>query len=248
MSIDLYNDNCMTVLKNMPTGIATLAILDPPYLIETEGGGIAVDGTVPQWKEHDLDDLADGFDFAVLDELCRVLKKINMYIFCSQKQIMPLLDYFVTKRNCNWNLITWHKINPVPACGNKYLTDTEYCLFFREKGVKIFGTYDTKRTWYATKSNAQEKELYNHPTVKWLPMIENFVINSSEIDDLVIDPFLGSGTTGVACKNLNRSFIGCEINPTYYEVAKQRIGEAVSHEADTIITVKNNEEQLRLDI
>jgi hypothetical protein len=70
--------------------------------------------------------MSNGFDNAMLDELCRVMKKINIYIFCSQKQILPLLNYFIMQKYCNYNILTWHKTNPVPACGNKYLTDTEF--------------------------------------------------------------------------------------------------------------------------
>jgi len=166
--------------------------------------------------------MKDGFSKDVLDELCRVMKKINIYIFCSQKQIIPLLDYFVTKRNCNYNLLTWHKTNPIPACGNKYLTDTEFILFFREKGVKIYGEYKTKFTYYLTPLNQKDKKLFNHPTVKPLEIIQNFIINSSLEGEIVLDPFMGSGTTAVACINTNRNYIGFEIDERYYKIAEKR--------------------------
>lgn len=85
------------------------------------------------------------------------MKKINIYLWCSQKQIPLYLDYFVKEKGCNWNLITWHKTNPIPACGNKYITDTEYCLFFREKGVRIYGDTSTKGTYFITPLNTSEK-------------------------------------------------------------------------------------------
>ena len=176
----LYNADCLEVFKTIPDNSVDLLLTDPPYEIATTGGGLAVNGHVKQWKEHDLDGMKDGFSPAVLDELCRVLKKINCYFFCSQKQIIPLTDYFVNKKHCNWNLLSWHKSNPVPACGNKYLTDTEFILFFREKGVKVYGTYDTKKTYYVTPSNVKEKKLYGHPTVKPLEIVENFIFNSTE--------------------------------------------------------------------
>lgn len=151
------------------------------------------------------------------------MKKINIYIFCSQKQIIHLLDYFVTKRKCNYNLLTWHKTNPIPACGNKYLTDTEYILFFREKGVKIFGEFKTKFTYYVTPLNQKDKKQWGHPTIKPLSIIENFIVNSSVQDDLVLDCFMGSGTTGVAALKNNRNFIGIELDKLYYDIAVKRI-------------------------
>lgn len=167
--------------------------------------------------------MQDGFSESILDELCRVMKKINIYLFCSQKQIIPLLEYFVVKRKCNYNILTWHKSNPIPACGNKYITDTEYILFFREKGVKIYGCVDTKHTYYITPLNQKDKKLYNHPTVKPLNIVLNLIINSSNENDIILDPFMGSGTTGVACKELGRNFIGIEINKQYFNIATNRI-------------------------
>nr|DAR38020.1 MAG TPA: adenine-specific methyltransferase [Caudoviricetes sp.] len=137
--------------------------------------------------------------------------------------MLPLIKYFVENHQCNYNIITWHKTNPIPACGNKYLTDTEYCLFFREKGVKLYGSFDTKFTYYVTPLNAKDKKLYKHPTVKPLNIIKNFVINSSNENDIVLDPFMGSGTTPVASKELNRHYIGFEINQAYYNIAKERL-------------------------
>ena len=160
---------------------------------------------------------------AVLDELIRVMQKVNIYIWCNKEQIRDYLNYF---KNCNMELLTWHKTNPVPACGNKYLSDTEYLLFFREKGVKVRGTYYTKRKFYVTQTNKRDKGKYNHPTVKPLDITENIIINSSLEGDVVLDCFMGSGTVGEACVKLNRNFIGIELDPTYFETAKKRLEEA----------------------
>lgn len=230
-SIDLRLGDCIESMRALPAKSIDLVVTDPPYKIETSGAGI--------YKQHDkryvkeLESMRDGFAVEVLDELCRVMKKINCYFFCSQKQIMPLLDYFVKGKKCNWNMLSWHKTNPVPACGNKYLTDTEFILFFREKGVKVHGTFATKRTWYATPLNQRDKKKYGHPTIKPLEIIENLVINSSQEGERVLDPFMGSGTTGVASKKLGREFVGIEIDQTYFATAKERI-EKTDDESDRV--------------
>lgn len=220
---DLWNGDCLEVMKQIPDGSVDLVVTDPPYLIETSGAGIYKQADKQYVKE--LNGIKDGFSEQVLDELCRVMRKINIYIFCSQKQIIPLLDYFVEKKKCNWNLLTWHKTNPVPACGNKYLTDTEYILFFREKGVKINGEYKTKFTYYVTPLNTADKKLYGHPTIKPVDILQNLIVNSSSPGDVVLDPFMGSGSTGIACNNTGRNFIGIELDKGYFETAKARIGE-----------------------
>ena len=217
----LYQGDCLEVMKDIEDGSVDLIVTDPPYEIATTGAGIYKQADKQYVKE--LNGMKDGFSEEVLDELCRVMKKINIYFFCSQKQIIPLLDYFAKKKKCNWNILSWHKTNPVPACGNKYLTDTEFILFFREKGVKVYGSFDTKRTWYATPLNQSDKKKYGHPTVKPLSILENLVVNSSQEGEVVLDCFMGSGSTGVACLNTNRNFIGIELDEGYFKIAKERI-------------------------
>ena len=220
--IDLRNGDCIEVMNQIPDGSVDLVVTDPPYDVHAGKGG----GCFGNRQAYsDIEFMSNGFSEATLDELCRVMKKINIYLFCSQKQIMPLLDYFVGKKKCNWNLLTWHKTNPVPACGNKYLTDTEYILFFRDKGVKIGGEYSTKFTYYVTPLNTADKKLYGHPTIKPVEILQNLIVNSSNPGDIILDPFMGSGSTGEACINTGRGFIGIELDKGYFETAKARIGE-----------------------
>lgn len=219
----IYLEDCLEGLKKIPDKSIDLIVTDPPYEIETTGAGLYKQTDKQYIKE--LNSMKDGFSKEILDELCRVLKKINVYFFCSQKQIIPLLDYFVKGKKCNYNIISWHKTNPIPACGNKYLTDTEFILFFRERGVKIYGEFHTKFTYYLTPLNQKDKKLYGHPTVKPLNIVRNFIINSSLPGDIVLDPFMGSGTTAVACLETDRHFIGFETNEDYYNIALSRIKE-----------------------
>lgn len=173
----IYNEDCLVGMKNIPDKAIDLVVTDPPYLLSTLCGG----GILHQ-REYikEIEGIKDGFSTEILDELCRVMKKINMYLFCSQRQILPLLKYFVEGKGCNWNLLTWHKANPVPACGNRYLPDTEYILFFREQGVRIKGTFDTKRTYFITNVNKADKKKFGHPTCKPVSILQNLIVNSSE--------------------------------------------------------------------
>ena len=215
--IEIHNDDCLTMLRGIRSKSVDLVITDPPYDVDNHGGGISKLGHRVAHKQ--IETISNSFDFIILDELCRVMKKINIYLFCSKNQLVPLINYFTDKK-CNWNLLTWHKTNPIPTCNNKYLPDTEYVLFFREKGVKIQGTYDTKKTYFITPINVKDKELYQHPTCKPVDILKNFIVNSSNENDVVLDPFMGSGSTGVACINTHRNFIGIEINAKFYETAK----------------------------
>ena len=213
--------DCLDFLRKLPDNSIDLVVSDPPYEIQTRGAGMykaADKGYVAE-----LDEMKDGFSEEVLVELCRVMKKINIYLFCSQKQIIPLLNFFVRDRACNYNLLTWHKSNPIPACGNKYITDTEFIMFFRERGVRIFGSAQTKKTYYVTPLNVADKRKYGHPTVKPVEIVENLILNSCPSGGVVLDPFAGSGTTAEAAIRTGNNYLCCEINPRWVAVAENRL-------------------------
>lgn len=212
-------------LATIPDSSIDLVIIDPPYEIAKSGGGGSF-GKRAHLQELEKANITKGYDYSILNELVRVMKKINIYIWCNKEQLRRYIDFF-EDLGCSTELLTWHKTNPVPTCNNKYLSDTEYLLFFREKGVKLYGRYATKRKYYVTATNKRDKDKYRHPTIKPLEIIENLIINSSKEGDTVLDCFMGSGTTGVACVNTNRQFIGIEIDQEYFETAKQRINNAV---------------------
>lgn len=224
--IKLFQGDCRDVLKAIPDKSVDLVIMDPPYEMGTSGGGM--------YRGHkkayidELNSMKDGFDLVILDELCRVMKHVNLYVFCTLKQFPMLIDYFVKEKKCYWSLLTWHKTNPVPACNNKYLSDTEYILFFREPGVHIWGSYATKKTYYVTPLNVKDKKLYNHPTVKPDSIIRALVANSSQPGEVVLDPFMGSGTTGAVCASEGRLFLGIEKDEVHFCTAEKRINEAIN--------------------
>ena len=128
--------------------------------------------------------------------------------------------------------VTWHKQNPSPLTNNIYLPDTEYIVFAREKGVKLYGNYHTKHKYYISGTNQVDKKKYGHPTIKPIPFIEHHIENSSKEGDIVLDCFAGSGTTLVGAINKGRRFIGFEINEEYYKIAKSRIAEAIKEKGE----------------
>ena len=211
----------------MPDGCVELCIADPPYSFKaTTGGGAfgskSEDGSKGRAYHAELFPMSQGFTIDVLDEMCRLCRIPNMYVFCSKDQVPQLLDYAV-KRKLNFDILSWHKPNPVPTCSNKYLSDTEYIIFMRGKGARVYGTYETKRKWWVQQVNTADKKLYGHPTVKPLNIIRQLIVNSSQLGGVVLDPFMGSGTTAVASIMEGRHYIGFEINEAYHRTALDRI-------------------------
>lgn len=223
----IYNMDCMEGIKLLDDKSVDLVIIDPPYKLNLNK--VKKTTTFANYA-NELLELKDGFDLKVLDLLIQKMKKINIYIYCSKRQVQELLDYFM-KKGCNYEVLTWHKQNPSPLTNNNYLPDTEYIIFAREKGVKLYGSYNTKRKFYLSGTNHTDKKKYKHPTIKPLPLIENHIINSSKEGNLILDCFAGSGTTLVGAIRQNRNFIGFEINEKYYEIAKRRIKETIELKA-----------------
>lgn len=206
------------IIKDIPNKSIDLVVIDPPYEMETRGTGFH--------KKKDYYDLIHDKGLAVsineeiLKELDRVMKKTNIYIFCNKNQMLMYLQFYKER---NVDILVWHKTNPIPTINNKYLSDLEYIIFVRDKGVKMYNTYATSSKLYQSIVNKKDKAMYKHPTIKPLELLRKFIINSSQEGDIVLDCFIGSGTTAVACKELNRNFIGIELNEEYYNIAKDRI-------------------------
>ena len=232
---EVYNMDCMDAIKLLDDKSIDLVVMDPPYLLNLTK--VKKTSSFNNYA-NELIGLKDGFDLKVLDLLIPKMKKINMYIYCSKRQVKDLIEYF-TSKDCNYEILTWHKQNPSPLINNNYLPDTEYIIFAREKGVRLYGNYHTKRKYYISGVNQVDKKKYKHPTIKPLPFIENHIINSSKEGDLILDCYCGSGTTLVGAIKTNRNFIGFEIDKTYYEIAKQRVEEALAEESN--IETKNSE-------
>lgn len=173
---EIINVDCMVGLKDIPDGSVDLIIMDPPYEIGTSGGGSF--GSAKKSYYSELTPISNGISNDVLDCLMPKMKAINCYIWCNKYQLRQLIDYFDDIK-CNIDLLTWHKTNPVPTCNNKYLSDTEYLIFAREQGVRVYGSYETKRKWYVNGLNIRDKKEFGHPTIKPLEIIKNLILNSS---------------------------------------------------------------------
>ena len=216
-------------LKLIPDKSIDLVYIDIPYLFRDGGVGKSeLSKRIAKIASEDLQLLKDGINFEIFDDLCRVMKKIYIYIWCSKSQIFPLLEYFLNK-GCMFEILTWNKTNPTPMTNNVFLSDIEYCLLFREKGCKLNPGYTLKSKWYISPINKKDKDKYNHPTIKPLELVKRHILHSTQPGDLVLDCFSGSGTTCVACKETGRRYIGIEINPEYYRSSLNRLNGMLSN-------------------
>lgn len=218
--------------KLIDKGVKVDAIItDIPYIFAHPTGG---GGMLNSRKSHSEIytnlggknlDVGVDVDFVNLSRKLFDKKMFNFVTFCNKAQLHMFINY-AEDNNLLYNILIWHKTNPVPTCHNKYLDDIEYIFQMKERGgKKILGNYSTKSKVYTSVVNKKDKKEFGHPTIKPLELMEKLIFNHTADGDMVLDMFMGSGSTGVACKNLNRKFIGIELDEDYYNIAKERIGE-----------------------
>ena len=223
----IYCGDSKQLINNIEDNSIDLVVIDPPYKIrpKTNGKGSLSESVKKYTGELERDNLTNEYDKTILNDLIRVMKKINIYIWCNGEQVPYYIDFFVKQNKCKMEILIWNKTNAMPLYSNRYLSDKEYCLYFRKSGYCQPKCYEDAKTVFQTPINIKDKKKWFHPTIKSLPIIIKLIRNSTKEGDVVLDCFLGSGTTAVACILENRKYIGIELNEKYYKIAKQRIKE-----------------------
>ena len=223
---NVYCENSYLAIKDIPDNCIDLIVTDPPYLIEnTKAGGNSELAKSIQGMNNELANgvLTKSINEDILNEFLRVMKVPNIYIWCNHKQIPMYIDFFVNKNNCSFDIIIWNKTNAMPLFNNKYLTDKEYCLYFRKGAYCNPSCYEDAKTVYYQPINVADKDKFCHPTIKPMNIIETLIKNSSKPNEIVADFFMGSGTTCVASKACERQYLGFEIEEKWFKVAQDRL-------------------------
>ena len=228
MDIQLYNGDCLELMKNIPDGSVDLVLTDPPYPITPKGnagnsGGMLRTESTKRGKVFEHNNI-DCSEYA--PEFYRVLKDgSHCYVMTNHFNLIKMLNVFT---GCGFHFtksLIWNKGNKI--MGHYYMSQFEYILFFRKgKGKKInnCGTADILSV--PNKKTKDENGKNIHDTEKPIELMRILIENSSNENDVVLDPFMGVGSTGVACINTNRNFIGIELDKGYFDIAEKRINEA----------------------
>ena len=241
----IYNEDCykgIMVLRIL--GIRpNLIITDPPYEFEAMGGGIHRVGRGVVKYQNIIDAGTNHFDFDKYVPLILDLQGegVNAYFFCN-KTLLPRYLSEAVKRGLNYDVLAIRKLNPIPAKSSSYMPELEYIVFLRSPGAYFNGTLNAKYYKKIYDKNIG-KENVHHPNVKPKGLMRQFLMVSSKEDDLILDPFIGSGTTAVACKELNRRFIGFETENKWIDIANKRLKqETLSKETLSIYTEATQKE------
>lgn len=210
----LLQGDCLELMKDIPDGGVDLLLTDIPYgVVNRESNGL-------RNLNKGLADVS-GFDLVSLCKQMASKTSGSIYVFCGSEQVSAIRKTLV-ELGFSTRLCIWEKTNPSPMNGQHiWLSGVECCVFGKRRGA-IFNEH-CKNSVFRFPSGRNKL----HPTQKPLPLVQYLVEVSSNPGDVVFDPFMGSGTTGVACVNTERKFIGMELDEEYFEIAKNRIDEAI---------------------
>jgi len=210
--IELLNGDCLELMKKIPDNKADLGLLDPPYKLSQK-----------YTTSTDSDNLlAVASIYPCALELSRIVKDGKFACVVYDNRILPLaLDAF---KNAGWKYVRALTLyrragNAHMMCG--WMSTSDLILLFQNGDGKMDFYGECSHDVYV--KDKMETTSYNHPAQKPLWIMKDIVQRLTRENDVVIDPYMGSGTTGVACVNLKRSFIGIESDKKHFETTKQRI-------------------------
>ena len=219
----LLHGDCLERMKEIPDGSVDLILTDPPYNIARDNNFHTMGR-----KGIDFGEWDKGFDlFSYIDLLPRVCTKdASVVIFNDWKNIGEIAKYAESKGFVIKDMLRWEKSNPMPRNRDRrFIVDYEVAVWLTMPKAKwTFNrqseTYD-RPLFKGSLVGGNEKTAHTTQKPIWL-MKEILQVLSNE-GDTVLDPFMGSGSTGVACKELGRNFIGVELDKQYFDIATKRV-------------------------
>jgi site-specific DNA-methyltransferase (adenine-specific)/modification methylase len=244
----IIKGDCIEILKEIPESSVDLIFADPPYNLQLQGelyrpNQTRVDGVDDKWDQFSSFEEYDQFTYDWLKGCKRVLKKDGtIWVIGSYHNIFRVGKIMQDLGFWTLNDVVWIKTNPMPNFrGTRFNNAQETLIWaaksqkskytFHYKSMKAFSDDKQMRSdWYIPICNGKERIKLNgekaHSTQKPEALLYRIIVATSNPGDIVLDPFMGSGTTGAVAKKLGRNFIGIEKEGVYIKIANERIKKA----------------------
>lgn len=232
--IKLFKGDAIEILKKIEPKSVDLIFADPPYNLSGENYLTCKSGKIAKCNKGTWDQIKDIHEFNKkwVEECIRVLKDTGTIWISGTLHNHPSIGVILKQLNL-WiiNDIIWFKPNAPPLIQkNRFVPSTEV-IWVASKSKRYYFNYEIAKRISNGKQMRNlweipaERHKTSHPTEKPEKLLERIVLIGSKEGDSILDPFMGSGTTGVVAKRLNRNFIGIEIDENYFGIAKKRIEE-----------------------
>ncbi len=214
----LFKDDCLEIMKKIPDGSIDLVLTDPPYGMSFQSNH-AKSG--PRYDKIKGDDKVDP---RFIKEAYRILKNDGgaLLTFCDWKTSCEW-RYHIEESGFNLkSQVIWNRLHHGMGDLRGAFGPMHDIIWYGVKGRRIFKNKRPKSVYEAKRPSPSEDN--GHPTCKPLELIESLIRDTDDgSNGIILDCFMGSGTTGVAAMNLGRKFIGIEIDDKYFDIAKDRI-------------------------
>lgn len=230
--IKFLKGDALQLLKEIESKSVALIFADPPYNLSGENHLTCKSGKIAVCDKGSWDQIENIHEFnrKWVEECIRVLDDDGTIWISGTLHNHPSIGVILKELNL-WiiNDVIWFKPNAPPLIQkNRFVPSTEL-IWVASKSKKYYFNYEMAKRFNNGKQMRNlwtvpaERHKTPHPTEKPEKLLERIILIGSREGDVILDPFMGSGTTGVVAKRLNRSFIGIEIDDSYFKIAKKRI-------------------------
>ena len=264
----ITNGNSLEILKKIPDKTFDLVFADPPYNLQIgkklkRPDDSKVNGVNDKWDQFKNFNDYDNFCKLWLTESKRVLKDNgSIWVIGTYHNIFRLGYHIQNMGFWILNDVIWRKNNPMPNFRGTRFTNAHETLIWASKNKKSKYTFNyqslkclnddlqMRSDWTLPICNGNERIKKNgkkvHSTQKPESLLYRILLASTNKDDFVFDPFLGTGTTAVVAKKLGRNYFGIEREKKYFKTAKQRLEKTIKMEDHYLDTIKNNKSKPRI--
>jgi site-specific DNA-methyltransferase (adenine-specific) len=238
--IKIYQGDCLEILAAIPESCVDLVFADPPYFLSNNGitchAGKMVSVNKGDWDRSRGPDQNHDFNRAWLAACQRILKPDGSIWVSGTSHVIHSVGFAMQQLGFKLlNDISWVKPNPPPNVSCRYFTHATETIIWAAKNKKArhkfnyklmrqhAGNRQMKSVWTIPPPDREEKQFGKHPTQKPVALLERILLASSHEGDLILDPFLGGGTTLVSALRLRRQAIGCELDAAFITLALRRL-------------------------
>jgi site-specific DNA-methyltransferase (adenine-specific) len=254
-SVRLLKGNCIDILNQARENSVDMIFADPPYFLSNGGitchAGRMVSVNKGKWDKSKGIEENHKFTLEWLRACQRVLKPNGTIWVSGTTHIIYSVGFAMQELGYKiLNDIIWYKRNAPPNLSCRYFTHSTEIVLWAAKNAKSKHYFDyqlmkkmnqgkqMRNVWEISSPPAEEKKFGKHPTQKPVELLKRIILASTKEDDLVLDPFCGSSTTGIAAVLLNRKYVGIDLEEEYLHLSKKRLEEAIKNKSATIPALK----------
>ena len=209
-------------MQEIDVSSCDLVLTDPPYKLTSGGGDIKMKGKFDKSNYNNKGDFV-RCDINWQDFMPIIFNSLkddtHAYVMCNNRHIQNLLNSAQNSGFKFHNVLVWDKGNVTP--NRWYMKGLEFTGFFFKGKAKPINDCGSKQLY-----NKKSEKMSDHPTQKPVDLMAHYIFNSTNQGEVVFDPFMGSGTTLVACAKMKRKGVGIELDEGYFDIACKRVEDA----------------------